>query len=93
MGDEMKDIYWETVLITLGTRIYELENSAEIFKLNAENARTSLDHYRNEAKAWEEKCNAFEAEKNKWVERYRVLIRKYEPRQHETYEEIEPYDA
>lgn len=93
MENEMKDKYLNTVLITLGARIYELENSAEIFKLNAENTRTSLDYYRNEAKAWEEKCNAFEAEKNKWVERYRVLRRKYEPRQHETYEEIEPYDA
>ena len=44
MENEMKDKYLNTVLITLGARIYELENSAEIFKLNAENTRTSLDY-------------------------------------------------
>lgn len=93
MGNEMKDKYLNTVLITLGARIYELENSAEIFKLNAENTRTISDHYRNEAKAWEEKCNALEAEKDRWAERYRVLKQKYEPEQNETYEESELYDA
>lgn len=25
MGNEMKDIYWETILITLGEQIYNLE--------------------------------------------------------------------
>lgn len=93
MGNEMKDKYLNTVLITLGARIYELENSAEIFKLNAENTRTISDHYRNEAKAWEEKCNALEAEKNRWVEKYRDLEQKYAPRPNETYEENELYDA
>lgn len=93
MGNEMKDIYWETVLITLGAQIYNLEANLKAFKLSENNMRTSLDHYRNEAKAWEEKYNALEAEKDRWVERYRVLERKYEPERNETYEESEPYDA
>lgn len=93
MGNEMKDISWETVLITLGAQIYNLEANLKAFKLSENNMRTSLDHYRNEAKAWEKKCNALEVGKNRWAERYRVLERKYEPEQNETYEESEPYDA
>lgn len=93
MGNEMKDIYWETVLITLGAQIYNLEANLNAFKLSENNMRTSLDHYRNEAKAREEKYNALESEKDRWVERYRVLRQKYAPRPNETCEESEPYDA
>ena len=89
----MEDRDLTTVFFTLGARIRDLENSTEIFKLNAENTRTISDHYRNEAKAWEEKYNALEAEKNRWVEKYRALEQKYEPRPNETYEESNPYDA
>lgn len=93
MGNEMKDIYWETVLITLGEQIYNLEANLKAFKFSEDNMRTGLDHYRNEAKAWEEKYNALEAEKNRWVEKYRALEQKYAPERNETYEESEPYDA
>ena len=62
MGNEMKDIYWETILITLGEQIYNLEANLKAFKFSEDNMRTGLDHYKNEAKAWEEKYKELKEE-------------------------------
>ena len=66
MGNEMKDIYWETILITLGEQIYNLEANLKAFKFSEDNMRTGLDHYKNEAKAWEEKYKELKEEVRKY---------------------------